>query len=146
MAEVAMAYPQYTFADLDELPSIHFQVLYSRLSLGEFRRHYMSGQLISELRNFMGGKKNSGESVDPSTLYEATECMPRWALPNSLYRDLPFTPRQCWAIMQAIADRELPNWAVQTIHSIMPLQQIKRHGGATVQHEESDGFEEYSSG
>lgn len=146
MAEVAMAYPQYTFADLDELPSIHFQALFSRISIGEFRRHYMMGQLISEIRNFLGGKKSSGEPADPSTLYEATECMPRWALPNSLYRDLPFAPAQCQAIMQAIAERELPNWAVQTIHSIMPLQQIMRHSGTTVQREESDGFEEYRSG
>ena len=142
LCEVAQAYPQYTLADLDDMPSVEFMLLHSRLSLGEYRRHLPMATLMAQLLNIMGGKGNGGKAIPSHKLYDAHEMLPPYAQPDALHRDLPFTPRQCSAIMDAIAERELPNWAAQVIGSIMPLAQVMRYGGTRGGGQDRDGFDQ----
>lgn len=73
--------------------------------------------------------------------YEAEELLPGYARPEALTRDLPLTPEQCAAVMEGIAAREIPSWAVQVLNSIMPMSQVMRYGGAK-RPESEDSFED----
>lgn len=133
------------------MPSVQFSIIHNRLSLGEYRRHLPTAMLISELRNAFGGKSSGeGKTIPQHQLFEPSECLPGYAVPEALHRGLPFTPDQCGALMDAIAARELPGWAVQVLHSIMPVAQIMRLGGTRRSEVDEgaaprDGFEQLLS-
>lgn len=144
---MAQGYPQYDMAALDEMPTIHFEILHDRLKLGEYRRHLPTATLLAQLLNALGGKSGGKSGTPAWKLFEAEELLPSYALPSTLHRDLPFTPSQCRAVMSAIADRELPSWAVQVLGSIMPMSQIMRYGGVRRgETDEQDGFEAWLGG
>lgn len=146
MFEVAQAMPQYSMADLDEMPTIQFSAIRSRLSLGEYRRHLPTAQLEALLRNVLGGKGGDGKPLPEWKAYHPHELLPGYAQPEALHRNLPFSVSQCSAIMDALADRELPDWVVWTINAIMPMNQVMRLGGTRQGENSRDGFEEWIGG
>lgn len=112
------------------MPSVQFSIIHSRLSLGEYRRHLPTAMFFSGFLNALGGKGDGkGKALPDHQRVDAHEVLPGYALPEALHRGLPFTPAQCGALMDSIAARELPGWAVQVLHSIMPVPQIMRLGG-----------------
>lgn len=144
MCEVAGRFTQYTLADLDDMPTVEFRVLHERLALSEYREHLPIAMLTAQVLNALGGKGGGGKSTPSWKLFDPHELLPGYAQPAALYRDLPFTPRQCGAIMDAVANRDLPNWVVQVIGSIMPFDQVIRLGGQRQgEGRRDDGFEQW---
>ncbi|WP_344982485.1 hypothetical protein [Deinococcus rubellus] len=123
--------------DIEDLPSLDFTTLYSRLSVLEYRRHLPSAMLMAYIANALGGKGDS-KALASHKRYEAEEFLPGFARPPMLTRDLPLTPAQCKAVMEGVGARELPSWAVQLLHQIMPMGQIMRHGGTSAVSEEDE--------
>ena len=126
------------------MPSVQFAIIHSRLSLGEYRRHLPTANTLAALLNALGGKGDGeGKAMPEHKRFDPHELLPSYARPEALYRGLPLTPAQCVAVMDAIADRELPSWAVQHLGAVMPLAQIMRLGGTRSGEAdgERDGFE-----
>jgi hypothetical protein len=111
------------------MPVRDFHPGHRRLSLLEFRRHYPMAQLQAMVLNALGGK-GDGKGLPDHKRFEPEELLPSYARPDALIRDLPLSPAQCAAVMEGVAAREIPSWVVQILHSIMPMPQIMRHGGA----------------
>lgn len=117
-----------------------FSIMHSRISLTEYRRHLPTAMLMAQVLNALGGK-GDGKPMPESKRFDPEELLPAYARPAALTRDLPFAPVQCQAIMEAVAAREIPSWAVQILSSVMPMAQIMRHGG-TRKTERDDGFDQ----